>query len=110
VPKLWEGRSFLSLKPLGSWTQDLAARIKFLDNWYRNGTPKIFWLPGTLLPLAKGFFFPQSFITATLQNFARKNVIAIDKLTFTYDFLDRITPENVIDKPDDGCFVYGTSI
>lgn len=27
VPKLWAEKGFLSLKPLGSWTQDLQDRI-----------------------------------------------------------------------------------
>lgn len=29
VPKLWEKVSYLSLKPLSSWTTDLAERVAF---------------------------------------------------------------------------------
>jgi len=39
VPLMWEGVSFLSLKPLASWTEDLLKRIKFLTDWYNEGTP-----------------------------------------------------------------------
>lgn len=38
VPKNWtgmgNGKGFLSLKPLGSWTQDLNDRINFLNDWF----------------------------------------------------------------------------
>jgi len=58
VPKLWDAKGFLSLKPLASWTEDLNERIKFLTNWIRFGTPHVFWI--------SGFFFPQAFVTGTL--------------------------------------------
>jgi dynein heavy chain len=58
VPAMWADKGFLSLKPLGSWTQDLLARINFLTLWIDNGTPKAFWI--------SGFFFPQAFVTGTL--------------------------------------------
>lgn len=74
------------MKPLASWTEDLNARIDFLKNWIDNGTPKCFWI--------SGFFFPQAFLTGTLQNYARKHVIAIDKLSFEFKYLE-IHPEDV---------------
>jgi dynein heavy chain len=37
-----------------------------------------------------GFFFPQAFVTGSLQNYARQKSIAIDKLTFKFQFLDQI--------------------
>lgn len=72
--------------------------MKFLNEWIEKGTPKIFWIAG--------FFFPQAFVTGTLQNFARKHVIAIDKLEFEYKVLD-LDPKKVTEKPEDGCYVYG---
>jgi dynein heavy chain len=98
VPKLWDEKGFLSMKPLASWTEDLNARIAFLDNWIDNGTPKCFWI--------SGFFFPQAFLTGTLQNYARKHVIAIDKLSFEFNYLT-IQPDDVKEKPEDGCYIHG---
>ena len=46
VPKLWADKSFLSEKPLSSWIEDLNARIDFLNNWIKFGTPKVYWISG----------------------------------------------------------------
>lgn len=79
---MWAQVGFLSLKPLGSWISDLKDRIDFLNNWIKNNTPKYFWIPG--------FFFPQGFITGTLQNYARKKVLAIDRISFNFKILDNL--------------------
>jgi dynein heavy chain len=99
VPRLWSDKGFLSLKPLSSWTIDLVDRVNFLQKWIDNGTPSVFWI--------SGFFFPQAFVTGTLQNFARKYVIAIDKIGFEFKVLDHMTYQEVKEKPEDGCYLYG---
>jgi len=58
VPPSWTSKGFLSLKPLASWIQDCNARIDFLNEWIKEGTPKVYWV--------SGFFFPQAFFTGTL--------------------------------------------
>jgi dynein heavy chain, axonemal len=102
VPKVWEERSFLSMKPLSSWTEDLNRRIAFLADWVQHGTPKLFWI--------SGFFFPQAFLTGTLQNYARKHVIAIDQLSFEFNYLDSTSPSDIKEKPADGCLIHGMFI
>ena len=47
-----------------------------------------------------GFFFPQAFLTGTLQNYARKHVIAIDKLSFEFKYLE-LEYTDVTEKPED---------
>ena len=78
VPKNWSSCGFLSMKPLASWIVDCNARISFLNEWYEKGTPIVFWV--------SGFFFPQAFLTGTMQNYARQQKIAIDKLSFEFLF------------------------
>jgi len=100
VPDKWHAVSYPSLKPLGSWIIDYLARIKFLDNWIENGQPSNYWI--------SGFFFTQSFLTGTKQNFARKETIPID--TIEWDF--RVLPDDdpnwdINEKPEKGAYIHG---
>ena len=99
---MWSVVAYPSLKPLGSWTTDLLDRLTFLGDWMNSGSsPVIYWV--------SGFFFTQAFITGTLQNFARKNSIPIDKAGFDFRVL---TPNEMKiargeEKPEDGAFIRG---
>lgn len=99
TPTAWSKVGFLSLKPLASWISDCNARIDFLNGWIKDGTPIKFWF--------SGFFFPQAFLTGTLQNYARKNKIPIDRVAYDYIMLDTIKHTDVKEAPSGGCYIYG---
>jgi dynein heavy chain len=97
IPTVWMKSSYPSLKPVASYVGDLAARLKFFNDWVDHGIPVCFWL--------SGFYFTQSFLTGQLQNFARKFTLPIDTLTWTFKILKRGGQE--FGKPEVGCIVYG---
>jgi dynein heavy chain len=97
VPDAWHSRAYPSLKPLGSWVTDLLDRLKFLQDWIDAAKPPtVFWFPG--------FFFPQSFVTGTLQNYSRRNKVAIDTLQLTFVVQKDKDPDA---PPKDGCLING---
>ena len=99
MPAAWHKVGFNSLKPLASWINDLNERVVFFDKWVKDGAPATYWI--------SGFFFPQAFFTGTLQNYARKHILAIDELSFEFKMYDEMLYHEVTEKPEDGSFCYG---
>ena len=67
-----------------------------MRKWLHDGAPNVFWFGG--------FFFPQGFMTATKQNFARKYSQPIDALGFDFKVLNGTAVEEVTEPADDGVF------
>nr|XP_028577583.1 dynein heavy chain 14, axonemal [Podarcis muralis] len=123
VPELWQQHSYKSLKPLGSWIDDLVLRVTFFSMWAKQvitfmesrhqhlvvlqkltkttmqpgeeldpfdgssqAHPSCFWLPA--------FFFPQGFLTAVLQNYARQKELPVDSLNFIHKVLPFVQDED----------------
>ena len=54
--------------PLAAWAVDLEARLEFVNGWIGGGHPAVYWI--------SGFFFPQAFLTGTLQVRCRHKSLA----------------------------------
>jgi dynein heavy chain, axonemal len=80
VPDAWSQKGFLSTKTLGNWMLDFQVRIEFIQQWVNAGAPVSYWICG--------MFFPQSFLTGTLQTHARRHNIPIDSLKVDFEILE----------------------
>jgi len=101
IPDMWMDKGYPSLMPLTGWSNDLILRLDFLNKWIEKGIPVHYWLPG--------FFFPQAFLTGTLQNYARKHQVAIDTISFETIMQPGgvLTHEEFTEKPEQGCYIHG---
>ena len=74
--------SYDSFLPLDDYLEDLAKRVSFFKDWSSDETkiPNKFWLGG--------FFFPQSFLTSILMDFARKDTIRFKINPIIIQFVD----------------------
>ena len=98
VPSAWTNAAYPSLKPLGPWFKDLMQRLNFITSWIEIGNPAAYWI--------SGFFFPQGYLTAILQNYARKYQFPIDTVSFSFVMREEAV-EELTTKPEDGCYIYG---
>lgn len=98
VPANWEGIAYPSLKPLGAWFTDLVQRCDFMKKWVDTDYLPSYWV--------SAFFFPQGFMTAALQTYARQTKIPIDKLVFETKILDKMG-EDITEIPEKGVYIYG---
>ena len=99
VPKLWGDNSYLSLKPLASWINDLILRAKFISDWLYNGPQLSYWI--------SAFFFTQGFNIAVIHTYTLKTEEAIDKLTFRTNILDKKLVDEGIEIHEDGVNING---
>jgi dynein heavy chain len=101
VPELWQAKAYPSLKPLSAWVEDLEKRLQFMEHWINLGpgnTPAVYWI--------SGLFFPQAFLTGTLQNFARKYRVPVDTVSFDFEVIDAPL-DSIARGPEDGCYIRG---
>merc|ERR1711871_776883 len=98
VPSNWEDKAYPSMKPLGAWVDELVERTDFITKWVRENVAPVVWI--------SGFYFPQAFLTGTLQNYARKHQLPID--TIDFDFIYQKQPiESFTERAVDGGYIHG---
>ena len=103
VPSNWEAMAYPSTKPLGPWYADLLERIKFLEAWSTDfNLPAVVWLGG--------LFNPQSFLTAILQQTARKNEWPLDKMCMNCDVTKKYNKDDFQMPPREGSYISGLFI
>lgn len=100
VPVLWEKLAYPSLRGLGSWLVNLAARRQMLQDWADAPmeAAKVVWLGG--------FFNPQSFLTSIMQSAAQRTGQELDKLTIVTD-VTKYRADEIEHASRDGVYVTG---
>lgn len=99
VAESWSVRAYPSLFGLTNWYADLLQRIKELEQWTTDfQLPTAVWLGG--------LFNPQSFLTAIMQQMARKNEWPLDRMCLQCDVTKK-AKEDMAGPPREGAYVHG---
>ena len=102
VPSTWASKAYPSLMGLGSWYSDLLLRVKELESWTADfQLPAAVWLAG--------FFNPQSFLTAIMQQMARKNEWPLDRMCLQCDVTKK-SRDDMAGPPREGAYIHGLFI
>ncbi|KAJ8713922.1 hypothetical protein PYW08_007542 [Mythimna loreyi] len=99
VPETWSNLAYPSMLGLAAWFSDLCSRLTELENWTGDfNLPAAVWLAG--------FFNPQSFLTAIMQQTARKNEWPLDKMCLNCDVTKK-TRQDFNAPPREGANIHG---
>ena len=102
IPASWTKYAYASLRPLGSWLQNLIERHTQLADWTTDmSLPKVVWL-GAL-------FNPQSFLTAVMQTTARRNDWPLDKTKIVTEVTKKQL-DQIEGPPRDGAYIHGLTL
>ena len=102
VPPRWAAASWES-SGMGTWFTGLTLRYEQLRKWLDTGRPKSYWLTG--------FFNPQGFLTAALQEVTRAHAKTKDKWALDDVIMESVCTgkklESIQAPPPEGVYVHG---
>lgn len=76
VPRDWRLLSYPTMKPIGSYFEDLRKKMRWMKDWVENGIPSSFWMAA--------FFYPQAFLVSCKQNYSRQYDLPLSNIHFKY--------------------------
>eukprot|EP00998_Keelungia_sp_KM082_P007054 NODE_326_length_2088_cov_110.843957_g320_i0.p1 GENE.NODE_326_length_2088_cov_110.843957_g320_i0~~NODE_326_length_2088_cov_110.843957_g320_i0.p1 ORF type:complete len:660 (+),score=234.76 NODE_326_length_2088_cov_110.843957_g320_i0:262-1980(+) len=99
VPEQWSNYSFMSMRPLAGWFNNLQDRNQQLAEWTTDlQTPKAVWL--------SGFFNPMAYLTAIMQTIALANSYDLDNMILTTEVLKK-WPDQIEAPAREGAYIHG---
>jgi dynein heavy chain len=104
VPPLWAKYGFTSQRGLGSWLDNLKARLDQLNLWKDDpiNIPKVTFL--------NRLFNPQSFLAAIKQVYAGEKQLELNKLTVQTDVMKKLYWEPDLPPIKEGAYVFGMQV
>lgn len=80
IPSIWRKRSYLTVKSLSNYIDDLSKRIPYFQKWAKSGAPNAIWF--------SAFYFPQAFVTAIKHGFAKRMGLEYGDVTVEVEVTD----------------------
>ncbi|KAG8456021.1 hypothetical protein GDO86_001999 [Hymenochirus boettgeri] len=99
IPNIWRRLAPDTLKSLGNWMIHFGRRFNQYTCWVKESEPTVMWL--------SGLHIPESYLTALVQATCRKNGWPLDHSTLYTQVTNFRTPEEVTERPGQGCFISG---
>ncbi|XP_011639724.2 dynein heavy chain 10, axonemal [Pogonomyrmex barbatus] len=99
LPKEWAKLAPDTRKNLAGWMDHFQKRIDQYTNWSGANEPVVLWL--------SGLHVPETYLAALMQMACRKNNWPLDH-SVVYTTVSKFSrPDEVEERPDQGCYVYG---
>lgn len=104
IPAPWDKVGFTSQRGLGSWLDNLKARLDQLNTWKDDpvNIPKVTFL--------NRLFNPQSFLAAIKQVYAGEKQLELNKLTVQTDVMKKLYWEADLPPIKEGAYVFGMQV
>jgi len=98
IPPLWSKLAPATLKSLSGWIGHFEKRYAQYVAWCE-AEPTVMWL--------SGLHIPESYLTALVQATCRQKGWALDRSTLYSSVTEYASPEDIRDRPSNGCYVHG---
>jgi dynein heavy chain len=98
LPPMWAKMAPATLKALASWITHFDRRYAQYTAWCE-AEPTVMWL--------SGLHIPESYLTALVQATCRAKGWALDRSTLYSTVTEYVNPDDIRDRPSNGCFVQG---
>ncbi|XP_028911199.1 dynein heavy chain 10, axonemal isoform X3 [Ornithorhynchus anatinus] len=99
IPNIWRKLAPDTLKSLGNWMIYFMQRYDQYTMWVIDREPGVMWL--------SGLHVPESYLTALVQATCRRNGWSLDRSTLFTQVTQFQDPDDVNERPGQGCFVSG---
>lgn len=99
MPSMWAALNPETGKSLGTWMVWFHRRYRQYEDWVDSGEPAVMWL--------SGLHIPETYIAALIQAACRQRGWPLDKSTLYTKVTKVVNPQEVLQKPEFGCYVTG---